>query len=231
VKNNIITPIIILSIVLGMTWSSCEVIDSVLSDAQVADGLKEALRVGTDTAVYNGNKSNGYFGNELIKILMPSEGQAIIDVISLIPGGTGLVDEVVLKLNRAAEEAAVEATPIFVDAITNLTITDALNILNGSETAATDYLNTNTSAGIHALYQPKIEDALTSVGAQQAWTELIGLYNQIPLVSPVNSDLADYTTGKAKDGLFHLVGEEEKLIRTDATHRVNEILQNVFGGE
>ena len=117
------------------------------------------------------------------------------------------------------------------DAITNLTITDALTILNGSETAATDYLNTNTSAGIHTLYQPKIEDALTSVGAQQAWTELTGLYNQIPLVTPVNSDLAAYTTGKAKDGLFHLVGEDEKLIRTDATHRVNEILQNVFGGE
>jgi hypothetical protein len=230
-KKSFLAPIIIVCAFVGMTWSSCEVIDSVLSDAQVADGLKEALRVGTDTAVYNGNKSNGYFGNELIKILMPSEGQAIIDVISLIPGGTGLVDEVVLKLNRAAEEAAVEATPIFVDAITNLTITDALNILNGSETAATDYLNTNTSVGIQALYQPKIEDALTSVGAQQAWTELTGLYNQIPLVSPINSDLADYTTGKAKDGLFYLVGEEEKLIRTDATHRVNDILQNIFGGE
>lgn len=230
-RKRFIAPLFILTAFIGMTWSSCEVIDSVLSDAQIADGLKEALRVGTDTAVYNGNKSNGYFGNALIKILMPPEGQAIIDLISVIPGGADLVDEVVLKLNRAAEEAAVEATPIFVDAITNLTITDALSILNGSETAATEYLNTNTSTGIHSLFQPKIETALTTVGAQQAWTELTGLYNQIPFVTPVNSDLADYTTGKAKDGLFHLVGEEEKLIRTDATHQVNDILQNVFGGQ
>jgi hypothetical protein len=228
-SKNLVAPFVLTLAFIGMTWSSCEVIDSVLSDAEIADGLKEALRVGTDTAVYNGNKSNGFFANEIIKILMPPEGQVIVDAISLIPGGAGLVDEVVLKLNRAAEEAAVEATPIFVDAITNLTITDALTILNGSETAATEYLNTNTSAGIHTLFQPKIETALTSVGAQQAWTELTGLYNQIPLLEPVNSDLANYTTGKAKDGLFHLVGEEEKLIRTDATHRVNDILQNVFG--
>ena len=230
-RKSIVAPILILISFVGMTWSSCEVIESVLSDAQVAEGLKEALRVGTDTAVFKGNETDGYFGNELIKILMPPEAQPVLDVISLIPGGPVLVDEVVLKLNRAAENAALEATPIFVEAITNLTVTDALNILNGSETAATDYLNTNTSDAIHELYEPKIENALTSVGAQQAWTELISLYNQVPLVTPVNSDLADYTTGKAKDGLFHLVGEEEKLIRTDATHRVNDILQNVFGGE
>lgn len=229
--KKLITPLLIVSAFMGMTWSSCEVIDSVLSDAQIADGLKEALRVSTDTAVYNGNKSNGYFGNELIKILMPPEGQAIIDVINLIPGGDGLVDQVVLKLNRAAEEAAVEATPIFVDAITNLTITDALTILNGSETAATEYLNTNTTPGILSAYQPKIENALTTVGAQQAWGELTQLYNQIPLLEPVNTDLAEYTTIEAKDGLFHLLGEEEKLIRTDATHRVNAILEDVFGGQ
>jgi hypothetical protein len=227
--KKLLVPIILLVAFMGMTWSSCEVIDDVLSDAEVAEGLKEALRVGTDTAVFQGNRTNGYFGNELIKILMPPEGQAIVDVINLIPGGNALVDEVVLKLNRAAEEAAVEATPIFVDAITNLTITDALTILNGSETAATEYLNTNTTPGILTAYQPKIENALTSVGAQQAWGELTQLYNQIPLLEPINTDLAEYTTVEAKEGLFHLVGEEEKLIRQDASHRVNDILQNVFG--
>lgn len=228
-RKRLIAPVLVLCALIGMTWSSCEVIDEIMSDGQIATGLKEALRVSTDTAVYNGSKSNGYFGNELIKILMPPEGQVIVDAINLIPGGDVLVDEVVLKLNRAAEEAAVEATPILVDAITNLTISDALSILNGSETAATEYLNTNTTPGILSAYQPKIENALTSVGAQQAWGELTQLYNQIPLLEPVNSDLAEYTTVEAKDGLFHLLGEEEKLIRTDASHQVNDILRNVFG--
>lgn len=227
-KKNFVAPIVILISLIGMTWSSCEVIENVLSDAEVAEGLKEALRVGTDTAVYNGSKENGYFGNALIKILLPPEADPILQAVNLI-GGQGVVDNVVLKLNKAAEEAAVEATPIFVDAITNLTITDALTILNGNETAATDYLNTNTSVGIHSAFEPKIENALSSVGAQQAWESLIGAYNQIPLLDPVNADLANYTTGKAKDGLFHLVGEEEKLIRQDASHRVNDILQRVFG--
>ena len=230
-RKRLIAPVVILSAFIGMTWSSCEVIDEIMSDGQIATGLKEALRVGTDTAVFNGNKTNGYFGNELIKILMPPEGQVIVDAINLIPGGDVLVDEVVLKLNRAAEEAALEATPILVDAITNLTITDALSILNGSETAATEYLNTNTTPGILSAYQPKIENALTSVGAQQAWGELTQLYNQIQLLEPVNSDLAEYTTIEAKDGLFHLLGEEEKLIRTDASHQVNDILRNVFGDQ
>ena len=229
-KLRIITPFILLSAFLAMTWSSCEVIEDVLSDEEIAQGLKEALRVGTDTAVFQGNKLNGYFGNNMIKIFLPPEGDAIVDVISLIPGGQVLVDEVVLKLNRAAEEAAVEATPIFLDAITNLTISDALVILNGNETAATEYLNTNTSLGIISAYQPKIENALTTVGAQQVWGELTQLYNQIPLpLDPVNPDLAEYTTIKAKDGLFHLVGEEEKLIRANASHRVTDILKNVFG--
>ena len=227
-KKTFVAPIVILISFIGMTWSSCEVIENVLSDAEVAQGLKEALRVGTDTAVYQGNRIDGFFANELIKIAMPPEAAPILDVVTLI-GGQGVIDNVVLKLNRAAEEAAIEATPIFVDAITNLTITDALTILNGNETAATDYLNVNTSAGIHTAFQPKIEDALTSVGAQQAWGSLTTTYNNLGLFEPVNADLADYTTGKAKDGLFHLVGEEEKLIRQDASHRVNDILQRVFG--
>lgn len=228
-KRKLIVPLFVLTAFCGVTWTSCDVIDSVLSDGEIAEGLKEALRVGTDTAVFKGSAFDGYFGNALIKILMPPEGQPIVDAIGLIPGGQGLVDGVVMKLNRAAEEAATEATPIFVDAITNLTITDALGILNGHDRSATEYLNTQTSDGIHTAFKPKIETALTSVGAQQAWTELTGLYNAIPFITPVNADLADYTTTKAKDGLFHLVGNEEELIREDPVHRVNEILENVFG--
>lgn len=228
-KKKLIAPLVILTAFLGLMWQSCDVIDSVLSDAEIAEGLKEALRVGTDTAVFKGSALDGYFGNSLIKILMPPEGQVIVDAVGLIPGGQALVDGVVLKLNRAAEEAATEATPIFVDAITNLTITDALGILNGHDRSATEYLDNQTSAQIISTYQPKIETALSSVGAQQAWGELTGLYNSIPFVSPVNTDLAEYTTIEAKEGLVHLVGNEEELIRQDPVHRVNEILTNVFG--
>jgi len=227
-------PAIILTFLsLSVTISSCdEVLDYFnLSDAEVAQALKEALTVGTDTSVSRGAAVNGYFGNQLIKILLPPEAQPIISAVSVIPGGQSLIDNVVLKLNRAAEDAATKATPIFVDAITGITITDAMGILQGNNDAATQYLKGATQAEINAIFRPYIEESLETVGAQSAWAQLTSTYNSIPFVTPVSTDLAGYTTTKATDGLFVMVAEEEAKIRDNAEHQVSDLLKRVFGGQ
>lgn len=229
---------LILSLVGLSTLPSCDtvsgIVDSLLSDGDATEALKEALRVGSDTAVSNGSAVDGYFGNEAIKILLPPEANVIVDNISSIPGvGQPLVDQVVLKLNRAAENAAPQAKDILINAILNMTITDAINIVNGADDAATQYLRTNTQDSIKVLFLPHIENSLQTVGAQTAWGTLTSNYNTVApfLGQPtVNTDLADYTTNKALDGLFHLVAEEEGKIRQDPVHQVSEILQQVFGG-
>jgi len=218
---------------LTLALSSCdEILDYLqLTDAEVAQALKEALTVGTDTSVARGSAVNGYFGNELIKILLPEEAQTIITAVSVIPGGQALVDNVILKLNRAAEDAAVNATPILVNAITGITITDAMGILQGNDDAATMFLKSGTQEQIITVFRPHIEESLESVGAQSAWSELTGLYNSIPFVTPVNTDLADHTTRKATDGLFVMVAEEEAKIRNDVSHQVSDLLKRVFGSQ
>lgn len=200
-----------------------------LSESQVAAGLREALSVGTDTAVVQGSQLNGYFENPIIKIPFPEEANIVMSVVSAVPGGSILVNEFIKQLNRAAEDAAVKATPIFKDAILNITITDAFNILNGADTAATNYLRINTFTDLYDAFKPDIEESLVSVGAQQAWEDVIDIYNSIPLTEPVDTDLANYTTNKGLNGLFYLVGEEEGKIRNDVTHQVTDLLQQVFG--
>lgn len=221
-----------------LTITSCDtvtdIIDGLLTEGDATEALKEALRVGSDTAVTKGSAVDGYFANQAIKILLPPEAQTIISVINQVPGGQTLLDEVILKLNRAAEDAAPQAKDILIDAILNITIDDAINIVNGEDDAATQFLRTNTETQIAALFQPHIENSLESVGAQSAWNTLTTNYNSVApfLGQPqVNTDLADYTTDKALDGMFHLVAEEEGKIREDPLHQVTEILQQVFGGQ
>lgn len=211
---------------------SCEnlQLDDLLSDGDVVAGLKEALNVGTDTAVFQGSAVDGYFGNAAIKILFPEEAGIVQTVVGAVPGGDVLLDEFIVSINRAAEDAADEAKPIFKDAIMNITFDDAMAILDGVDTAATNYLRVNTFSALYDSFKPDIQNSLEGVGAQQAWEEVIDLYNSIPLTDDVNTDLADYTTNKGLDGLFHLVGEEEVKIRTDIEHQVSDILKDVFGG-
>ncbi len=226
-------PVIVIFSFVGLSLTSCELIEEFLSSGDASAALKEALRVGSDTAVTSGSKLDGYFANQAIKILLPPEAQTIVTVINQVPGvGPALVDEVVLKLNRAAEDAAPQALDILVNAITNITITDAIGIVNGENDAATKYLRTATQTEIAGLFHPHIETSLETVGAQTAWGTLTTNYNSVApfLGQPqVNTDLADYTTNKALDGLFILVAEEEGKIREDPAHRVSEILQQVFG--
>lgn len=231
-------PIALIISLLGLSvLPSCDtisdIVDSLLTEGDATEGLKEALRVGSDTAVTKGSAVDGYFANQAIKILLPPEADVIVSVINQVPGvGQPLLDEVVLKLNRAAEDAAPQAKDILLNAILNITISDAIAIVNGEDDAATQFLRTNTQADIAALFQPHIENSLETVGAQTAWNTVTSNYNTVApfLGQPtVNTDLADYTTNKALDGLFHLVAEEEGKIREDPVHRVSEILEQVFG--
>ncbi len=227
--KRILVPVIAIITTLSLTLHSCDVIEDFLSQGEAVEGLKQALLVGSDTAVAQGSAVNGYFANELIKIFLPPEAEPIITAINFIPGGDALLEEVVLKLNRAAEDAAPQATEIFIGAITNITFSDALSILNGPNDAATQYMKTATQDSINMLFYPHIQNSLQQVGAQTAWAELTGAYNSLPLVTPVNTDLAGYTTDRASSGLFELVALEEEKIREDPLHRVNEILESVFG--
>lgn len=222
-------------ITVTIVLSSCDSLNlndltSGLTEEKVAAGLKEALNIGTDTAVANGSQTDGYFLNPFIKIPFPEEANIVMSVVSAVPGGSVLVNEFVKQLNRAAEDAAVKATPIFKDAILSMTITDAFNILNGVDTAATNYLRVKTFSDLYSAFKPDIQESLESVGAQQAWEDIIDIYNSIPLTDPVDTDLANYTTNKGLNGLFHLVGEEEEKIRNDVSHQVTDLLQEVFGG-
>lgn len=229
--------LLIPAIAILFMFSACEELTG-LSDSEIADGLKEALRVSTDTSVSLANVENGYYSNLAIKIFLPSEVEKVSDLIKTIPGGPALMDELVLKLNRAAEDAAGEAKPIFIDAITGITITDALGILNGTDSAATVYLKERTFVDLKSAFKPKIETSLSKVGAQQAWDQLITKYNDalalpgvsfaFPNAKPINTDLADYTTDRGLKGLFYLVAEEEKEIRNDVTDRVTDLLRRVF---
>lgn len=221
-------------------FTGCDELEAFLSDADIAEGLKEALRVSTDTSVSQANVLDGYYGNAAIKILLPQEVETASNIIKAIPliNGEALLEELVVKINRAAEDAAGEATPIFVDAITDITINDAVGILNGTDSAATIYLKGKTFSSLKTAFQPKIETSLSKVGAQQAWNSLISRYNTFiasaagqltfPNAQTLNTDLADYTTTHGLDGLFHLVAIEEKEIRTNVNDRVTELLREVF---
>jgi hypothetical protein len=221
-------PFRILLAILFMAFTiSCETEDG-LTDEQIIEGLKEALKVGTDNSVNNAHQTDGYFLNAFIKIPFPQDAEFVKTALEAI-GLSTITDELVLKLNRCAEDAADEAKPIFVNAIVNMSFSDAVGILNGPDDAATQYLKSTTYDQLKAAFKPDIENSLESVGANTAWTNVMTAYNAIPLHDPVNTDLPDYTTGKALDGLFYLVAQEEAKIRTDPAARITEILQKVFG--
>ena len=234
--KKLILPFVILSIIVISACTKDQVNQALntvtnngISDSQIVQGLIAALNTGTDSSTTQTHRTDGYFKNSLIKIPFPQDAQSILDVITVIPGGQSYVDNVVLSLNRAAEQAAIKAEPIFLNAITSITITDGKNILFGDSLAATNYLNSKTYSSLKTAFLPDIKTSLDNVSATSYWSTLTGLYNQVPLVTPVNTDLPDYATTKALDGLFIMVGQEEKKIRKDPAARVSDILKTVFG--
>ncbi|MDI9256967.1 DUF4197 domain-containing protein [Flavobacterium sedimenticola] len=200
---------------------------SKLTSTDISKGLKEALNKGIEKQVSKLTATDGFYKNELVKILLPEELQKVDKTLRKL-GMSDLADEGILVLNRAAEEAVKESTPIFVDAVKNMSFTDAKNILMGNENAATTYLQTTTTNPLYAKFSPVIKSSLAKVGADKVWASIISKYNSIPLVSKVNPDLTDYTTTKALEGVFKMIAIEEKDIRTQLSARTSPLLQKVF---
>lgn len=199
----------------------------VLSQAEIGNGLKEALNNGISKQVTKLTTTDGFFKNEAVKILLPEELK-IVDTKLRQIGLSSIADEGLKVLNRAAEDAVKEATPIFVDAIKQMTFNDAKNILMGNNTAATTYLQNTTSNALYTKFNPVIKNSFAKVGADQVWNNIITRYNAIPLVTKVNPDLTDYTTNKAMDGVFKMIAVEEGNIRTNLNARSSDLLKKVF---
>jgi len=213
-----------------------------LTEEEVINGLKEALMTGAKNSAQRLAAENGYYGDDAIRILLPDEAKTIIDNISKLPGGDKLVQDVVLRINRAAEDAAREVAPIFVNSVKQMTIKDAFNILNGADNAATGYLRTTTYTELYALYKPKIQAStekkiVAGVSTKDSWVALTGKWNslansvagRIANLKPVNTDLDEYLTNRALTGMFSKVELEELKIRKDVSARISPILQRVFG--
>lgn len=196
-------------------------------DARIGAALKQALQVGTENAVKLTGKTDGYFGNKAIKILMPERLKTVEKGLRAAGYG-GEVDKLVLSMNRAAERAAPEAKQIFWDAIGKMTIDDAQRILNGTPTAATDYFKDKTSASLTMAFRPIVDKAMDEVGTARQYNELLGQAKAIPFLKTESYDLDRYVVGKALDGLFRVVGDEERKIRTDPAARVTTLMKEVF---
>ncbi len=193
----------------------------------ISNALKEALNNGISKQVMKLTTPDGFFKNEMVKILLPQELQKVDKTLRDI-GLSSLADEGLKVLNRAAEEAVKEATPIFVDAVKQMTFTDAKNILMGADNAATSYLKNTTSNALYAKFSPVVNNSLSKVGADKIWNEIITKYNSIPLVNKVNPDLTDYVTTKAMEGVFTMIAVEEKEIRNNVAARTSDLLKKVF---
>lgn len=197
------------------------------SSLDIAAGLKEALNKGVTEQVSKLTKIDGFYKNEAVKILMPDE-LAKVDRTLRKMGMASLADDGIRALNRAAEDAVKEATPIFVEAIKNITITDAKSILMGSDNAATSYLQSSTTTPLYAKFSPVVQTSIGKVGADVIWASLISKYNTIPLVQKVNPDITDYVTNKALESVFKMITVEEKNIRSNLNARTSDVLKKVF---
>jgi len=213
-----------------------------LTEGDIINGLKEALTIGARKASEKLSMENGYYGDQAVKIPLPDEARVIVENISKIPGGDKLIEDVVLSINRAAEDAAREVAPIFASAVTQMSITDGYNILHGADNAATQYLISTTYDQLYSLYRPKIsvstgKDIVASISAQESWTALTDKWNtlaeslagRLAGFRPVNTDLDDFLTRKALDGVFLKVESEELKIRKEVSARITPLLQKVFG--
>jgi hypothetical protein len=240
----------VLSFVFVFLLNSCAEVMNVLNttvpapltETEVANGIKEALSTGAKNAAQHLAAENGYYGDEAVKILLPPEASTIIDNISKIPGGDKLVQDVVLRINRAAEDAAKEAAPVFVNSVKQMTIKDAFNILKGPDNSATEYLHSTTYSELYSLYKPKIEAStgkklIGDISTKESWNTLTAKWNtvansvagRLTNLKPVNTDLDDYLTKRALDGMFTKVAGEELKIRKDINARVTPLLRKVFG--
>jgi membrane-associated HD superfamily phosphohydrolase len=241
---------IISFIVLLLIFSGCAELINVLqttgttalTEGDVISGLKEALVTGAKNSAGKLSAVDGYYGDAAIKILLPDEAKTIVDNISKIPGGDKLIQDVILRINRAAEDAAKEVAPIFVNSITQMTIQDAFGILKGADNAATNYLRNTTYTDLYNLYKPKIQAStekkiIGNISTKDSWNTLTSKWNtlansiagKLANLKPVNTNLDDFLTNKALTGMFSKVEGEELKIRKEVSARVTPLLQKVFG--
>jgi hypothetical protein len=200
---------------------------AVLSEADIANGLKEALNIGVDASVKSLSAKDGFYGS-IYKILLPPEAQKITTKLKSIPGFSNLEEEAIKKINAAAEDAASKAGSIFLNAIKQMTFNDVKNILMGEKDAATQFLRRATYNTLYAEFKPVMVGSLNKFGALDYYGKAADTYNKIPFVEKVNTDLADYVANKALDGLFDLVKKKELSIRTDISQRTSDLLKKVF---
>ncbi len=198
-----------------------------LSNEKIISGLKEVLEVGTEKTVELTSHVDGYLKNESIKILLPEKLQKMDKTLRMIGFGPQ-IDEFVVSMNRSAEQAAPLAKPIFKDAVTEMTFEDGKEILNGGDTAATDYFKEKTKAKLAEAFKPKVAQAMDQVGVAAQYKSLVGQYSSLPFVNAEIFDLDSYVVGKSLDGLFHTLAQEEQKIRTNPAARVTELLKEVF---
>ena len=226
----------VLMLMVAVSLSGCAEMQQVMNQfpqtqgiggVDIAGGLKEALNNGISKQVTKLTTTDGFYGNELVKILLPEELRKVDSGLRKL-GLNSLADEGLKVLNRAAEDAVKQATPIFVDAVRNMSFADARGILMGSQNSATSYLQNSTSTALYGKFNPVIKNSFTKVGADKVWANIITKYNSIPLVNKVNPDLTDYVTNQAMNGVFKMVAVEEKNIRTNINARTSVLLQKVF---
>ena len=224
----------------GISLGHAGLFDSIMEDIKLPSqgapdsstlisGLKEALSLGTTDAVKSVSQTDGFFGNQAIKILMPEKIQKVADILSKL-GYQQEVDAFILSMNRAAEKAAPQAVSFFMDAIKEMTFEDAKEVFNGGDTAATEFFKSKTEDKLYDAFKPIVSSSMDEVGVTRAYKEMIGKYTSaVPFAYMGSLDLDHYVTTKSLDGLFYMVGQEEKKIRTDPAARVTELLQQVFG--
>lgn len=227
----------LLSLVLFLNLTACAELQQVvnqlpqggdvISNADIAAGLRQALNFGIEKQVSKLTQTDGFYKNQLVKILLPDELKKVDKALRDI-GLSNLADDGLKMLNRAAEDAVKEATPIFVDAVKGITFTDAKNILLGTDDAATQYLTGKTQTALYDKFSPVIKNSFSKVGADQIWNNLITRYNAIPFTNNVNPDLTDYVTQEALKGVYTMIAVEEKEIRTKFSSRTTDLLKRVF---
>jgi len=198
-----------------------------IGNADIASGLRQALDLGIDKQVSKLTQTDGFFKNDLVKILLPEELLKVDKALRDI-GLSKLADEGLKVLNRAAEDAVKEATPIFIDAVKGITFADAKNILLGNNDAATQYLTSKTQTALYDKFNPVIKNSFSKVGADEIWSNLINKYNTIPFTNNVNPDLTDYVTSEALKGVYTMIAVEENEIRTKLSSRTTDLLKKVF---
>lgn len=201
---------------------------STISSLDISNGLKEALQNGITKQVTKLTSVDGFYKNTMVKILLPDELQKVDKTLRKI-GLSALADKGILLMNRAAEDAVKESTPIFVVAVKNMSFSDAKSILMGNDNSATTYLQSTTTTPLYAKFNPVIQNSFAKVGADKVWASIIKKYNTLPLVKKVNPDLTEYTTNRALEGVFKMIAVEEIDIRTNLKARTSTLLQNVFG--